>query len=141
MPKKGHGYGGGGYGGGYGGYGDMPLDSGDYGLTDPGMAGIEGMEGYGSGVPEDGMIYSEDGMPMGMGMEGPAAPWTGEVHLHVPSFYDDPYVRISETVFQDNKESDPSSAAISVLRRPDRVIIDLSKQTTFFNQAKRVEED
>ncbi|MEI8368161.1 MAG: DUF6666 family protein [Planctomycetia bacterium] len=81
--------------GGYGGYGDMPLDSGDYGLTDPGMARIEGMEGYGSGFPEDGMIYSEDGMPMGMGMgmgmEGPAVPWTGEVHLHIPSFYDDPY--------------------------------------------------
>ncbi|MFO0117869.1 MAG: hypothetical protein ACK521_09750 [bacterium] len=62
-------------------------------------------------------------------------------HHGIKTFYDDPYVRISETVFQDNKESDPSSAAISVLRRPDRVIIDLSKQTTFFNQAKRVEED
>ena len=73
------------------GYGGMPLDSGDYGLIDPGMGGIEGMEGYGGGFPDDGMIYSEDGMPMGMGMEGPVAPWTGEVYLHVPSFYDDPY--------------------------------------------------
>lgn len=68
------------------GFGGMPLDSGDYGPLAPGMDAFDG------GFPDDGMMLSEDGMPMGMeGMEGMEAPWTGEVYLHVPSFYDDPY--------------------------------------------------
>ena len=68
------------------GFGGMPLDSGDYGPLSPGMDAFDG------GFPDDGMMLSEDGMPMGMeGMEGMEAPWTGEVYLHVPSFYDDPY--------------------------------------------------
>ena len=69
------------------GFGGMPGESGDYGLSDPGMDAFDG------GFPDDGMMLSEDGMPMGMGMglEGAGAPWTGEVYLHVPSFYDDPY--------------------------------------------------
>jgi hypothetical protein len=67
------------------GFGGMPLDAGDYGLSEPGM------DSFGDGYPDDGMILSEDGMPMAMGMEGPEVPWTGEVSLHIPSFYDDPY--------------------------------------------------
>jgi len=74
------------------GFGGMPLDSGDYGPLAPGMDAFDG------GFPDDGMMLSEDGMAMGMegmdgmeGMGGMEAPWTGEVYLHIPSFYDDPY--------------------------------------------------
>ena len=44
------------------------------------------------------------------------------------SLQDDIYVRIRETVVQDNKESDPSSAAYSVVRRPERIVVDSNKQ-------------
>ncbi len=65
------------------GFGGMPDEMGDGQTFDPGMGD------FGGDFPEDGMLYSENGMPMEMGgMEGP---WTGEVHLHIPSFYDDPY--------------------------------------------------
>jgi hypothetical protein len=65
------------------GYGGMPGDAGEYGSFDPSI------DSFGGAYPDDGMMFAEDGMPMdGTGMEGG---WTGEVHLHIPSFYDDPY--------------------------------------------------
>ena len=63
------------------GFGGIPGEIGDGEILGPGMGG------FGGDFPEDGMIYSEDGMPI-EGMEGP---WVGDVQLHIPSFYDDPY--------------------------------------------------
>jgi hypothetical protein len=54
------------------GYGDMPTPMGDGEFLDSGLGGF----------PEEGMIYGDDGM---------TGPWMGDVQLHIPSFYDDPY--------------------------------------------------
>ncbi len=81
------------------GFGDMPMNMGDGGMSDPTLGdpsfggyeggygdGYEG--GYEGGYGDDGM-YGDAGRQRGM-RRAPQT-WSGDYQLHIPSFFDDPY--------------------------------------------------
>jgi len=71
------------------GFGDDGMDGGYPGaMPGPGFDG--GFDGGGMMFPEEGFIDPEEAMLMDEGF-GPEGPWMGEVQMHIPSFYDDPY--------------------------------------------------
>ncbi len=69
---------------------DGPIGFGDGTLDMGGGYPGSGPEFGDGAILDDGYGFPDDGMMMDSGF-GESGPWFGEVQMHIPSFYDDPY--------------------------------------------------